>query len=333
MTATFGDILLSVARRGLLIGLLALAASAPAQATGDFASWLDGVRREALAQGIGEATLKAAFRDLAPIPRIIELDRSQPEFTLTYQEYLDRVVPQARIDRGRGEVAANRALLDRVAAKYGVPVNVIVALWAVESDFGRKMGEFPVVAALATLAYDGRRSKFFRKELMDALHILDEGHITPELMLGSWAGAMGQNQFMPSSFRAFAVDQDGDGRRDIWTDRADVFASIANYISKSGWRHELTWGQAVRLPAKLSAAAGDGKDKKTVAEWQRLGVRSASGKPLDADTLKAGIVMPAGADGPAFLVYDNYEAILRWNRSHYFASAVGLLADQIGEAP
>lgn len=313
-----------------LPALLCACAAAPARATGDFALWLEGVRKEALAQGIRKATVDVALSGLGPIPEVIERDRSQPEFTLTFQEYLDRVVPPQRIEQGREELRLNRDLLLRVSRQYGVQPNVIVALWAVESDFGRVLGRFPVIAALATLAHDGRRSEYFRKELIDALHILDEKHITLELMTGSWAGAMGQNQFMPSSFRRFAVDYDGDGRRDIWTDRADVFASIANYLARSGWKTDQGWGVPARLPPGFDVGLADEKKRLPVADWHRLGVRSAAGQPLGDLKLKAAIVLPAGAGGPAFLVYDNFEAILRWNRSTYFAAAVGLLADQIG---
>ncbi len=296
----------------------------------DFGAWLEGVRQEALAQGIERATLDRAFEGLQPIPRVIELDRSQPEFTMTFQEYIERVVPQKRIDQGREELALNRALLERVTRQYGVPANIIVALWAVESDFGRRLGDFPVIGALATLAYDGRRSEFFRRELMHALHILDERHVAHELMTGSWAGAMGQNQFMPSSFRDFAVDFDGDGRRDIWTDRADVFASIANYLSKSGWNSKLAWGWPVRLPSEFDPALAAENLRKPIAQWEKLGVRTATGGALPDRDRNAAIVLPAGPGGPAFLVTSNYETILKWNRSTYFATAVGLLADQIG---
>ncbi len=267
--------LLAAALAGLVLALPTVA-----WAGEDFAAWLQGLRRDALAQGIGAATLDQALTGLQPIPEVIELDRSQPEFTLTFQEYIDRVVPQARIDRGREELATNRDLLARVSRQYGVPAHVILALWAVESDFGRRTGSYPVIAALATLAHDGRRSAFFRKELLDALHILDEKHITLELMMGSWAGAMGQNQFMPSSFRRFAVDYDGDGRRDIWTDRADIFASIANYLSQSGWSTNLTWGRPVRLPAGFDRNLANGEARKTVAAWTALGVRTAAGQKL-----------------------------------------------------
>lgn len=295
----------------------------------DFDAWLDGLRAEARKRGISQATLDAALTDVSLIERVIELDRKQPEFTLTFQQYMDRVVPERRVRTGRRLLAENRQLLEEVGRKYGVQPRFIVALWGIETDFGRIDGGFPVVDALVTLAYDGRRSDYFRKELLDALTILDEGHIAPDAMKGSWAGAMGQSQFMPSSFRAFAVDHDGDGRKDIWKTRADVFASAANYLSKSGWRDDITWGRPVRLPEGFDPALAGRDTVKTIPQWQKLGVRRIDGRDLPTRPLKASIVLPDGPGGPAFMVYENYGVILKWNRSNYFAIAVGTLADRI----
>jgi membrane-bound lytic murein transglycosylase B len=295
----------------------------------DFAAWLEGLRAEAQERGIRAETLDRAFEGVAPIPRVIELDRSQPEFTLTFQEYLDRIVPGSRVRKARARLDENRALLERVAAQFKVQPRFIVALWGIETDFGWLGGSFPVIASLATLAYDGRRSAFFRKELLDALRILDEGHITPERMKGSWAGAMGQNQFMPSSFVGYAVDFDGDGRRDIWNTKADVFASAANYLASQGWRDDRTWGRRVRLPEGFDFAAAGPKERKRLGAWQKLGVRRADGGDLPTRQLLASLVLPEGEGGPAYLVYSNYETILKWNRSNFFAIAVGSLADGI----
>lgn len=311
---------------------MALGASSIAHAADQpFDAWLEGVRAEARQKGISDATVQAALTGIQPIPRVIELDRRQPEFTLTFQQYLDRVVPQARIDKGRRMMAEHKALLTRIEGQFGVPARQIVALWGIETDFGRVTGGFKVIPALATLAHDGRRSAFFRKELMDALQIVDEGHIDAERMLGSWAGAMGQNQFMPSSFRAYAIDYTGDGKRDIWTTLPDVFASIANYLSRVGWKSDQTWGRVVRLPAGFDAGLAEKKVRKTIPEWQALGVRRADDGDLPARELPAQIVLPAGAGGPAYMVYDNFEAILKWNRSTYFAIAAGTLADALGK--
>lgn len=311
---------------GNLIGVAAATAE-----TQSFGAWLEDLRQEALSKGIAPATVQAALYDIEPIPRVIELDRNQPEFKLTFDQYLERVVPQGRVDLGRRKLAEHSALLEEIGAKYGVQPRFIVALWGVETDFGRLTGGFDVVPALATLAHDGRRSDFFRKELLDALHILDEGHVSPTAMDGSWAGAMGQSQFMPSSFRQFAVDYDGDGRRDIWGTEADVFASIANYLSSYDWHVNRTWGRPVRLPADFDPALVGVNIEKSLAEWQRLGVRTADGGALPKAPFPGSIVMPGGSDGPAFMVYSNYKVILRWNRSTYFATAVGHLADLIGE--
>ena len=314
------------------VGTLAACASAEANPT-DFGSWLDGVRREARQRGLSNRAIDAALADVAPIARVIELDRRQPETTLTFAEYMARVVPLARIDAGRAQLALNRELLQKVQSRFGVQPRFIVALWAVESDFGRITGNFQIIPALATLAYDGRRSAFFREELFQAIKIVDRGHVRPQDMRGSWAGAMGQSQFLPSSYLTYAVDFDGDGKADIWNSRADVFASSANYLAKVGWRSDETWGRPVMLPAGFDSGLIDyNKVQKPSAEWRALGVRLTDGGEIPAEPrLAASIVQPGGADGPRYIVYANYRALLRWNRSLYFATAVGYLADQIGE--
>ena len=297
----------------------------------DFQIWLGKLRVEAEGKGISQSVLDEALAGIQPIPRVIELDRRQPEFTLTFTQYRDRVVPQSRIKKGRVKYQENRDLLEEIGGKIGVQPRFIVALWGIETDFGRVTGGFKVISALATLAHDGRRSAFFRKELLNALQILHEGHIAPKEMMGSWAGAMGQSQFMPSSFLAHAVDYDGDGRRDIWTTRPDVFASAANYLAKSGWRADQTWGREVKLPRDFDFALADLKVRKPIGGWQALGVRQPDGGDLPTRQLSASIVLPEkGKMSPAYLVYSNYRTTLRWNRSTYFALAVGLLSDGIG---
>ena len=297
----------------------------------DFQIWLGKLRVEAEGKGISQSVLDEALAGIQPIPRVIELDRRQPEFTLTFTQYRDRVVPQSRIKKGRVKYQENRDLLEEIGGKIGVQPRFIVALWGIETDFGRVTGGFKVIPALATLAHDGRRSAFFRKELLNALQILHEGHIAPKEMMGSWAGAMGQSQFMPSSFLAHAVDYDGDGRRDIWTTRPDVFASAANYLAKSGWRADQTWGREVKLPPDFDFALADLKVRKPIGGWQALGVRQPDGGDLPTRQLSASIVLPEkGKVSPAYLVYNNYRTTLRWNRSTYFALAVGLLSDGIG---
>lgn len=310
-----------------------------------FAQWLEGVREEALGRGISDATLAKALEGIAPIPRVIELDRRQPEFTLTFDQYISRVVPDQRVEAGRQNLERHRELLEPIGRAYGVQPRFIVALWGIETNFGRTTGSFPVIASLATLAFDGRRSAYFRRELMNALTILEEGHIEPGNMMGSWAGAMGQNQFMPSSFLAYAVDHDGDGRRNIWTSEADVFASAANYLKNVGWRGDETWGRLVRLPdgftdddmARLMPASPPAgcralrrlSVEKPLSAWQDMGVRRLDGTDLPTRELDASLVVPEGAGGPAMLVYNNFRSTLRWNCSIAFAAAVGILADKI----
>lgn len=319
--------------------------AAPDAGNKDFPAWLEGLRAEALSRGISRDTVAVALEGLQPVPRILELDQRQPEFTLTLRQYLDRAVSDARIKQGRARYAENRALLEEVGRKFGVQPRFIVALWGIETNFGQNQGGFPVVQALATLAFDGRRSAYFRGELFNALKILDEDHIKPAAMVGSWAGAMGQSQFMPSSFLTFAVDYDGDGRRDIWGTRADVFASAANYLKKSGWRDDQTWGREVRLPANFGATlkqvmpaeppAGCRaqrfiSERKPLREWQKLGVRRTDGGDLpQRGDILASLAVPEGEQGPALLVYENFRTTLKWNCSILFATAVGTLADRI----
>jgi membrane-bound lytic murein transglycosylase B len=292
-----------------------------------FQEWLKGVRQEARADGVSQAVLDQAFRRVKPIPRVIELDRSQPEFKLTFKQYLDRVVSGKTIRDGRRLYRENRDLLEKIGNQYGVEPQYIVALWGIETRYGRITGGYPVIASLATLAYDGRRSAFFRKELLRALKILEEGHIAVENMDGSWAGAMGQVQFMPSSFVTYAVDYDGDGRRDIWDNVPDALASAANYLSRSGWKKNQGWGGKVSLPSAFSKALVTSASKKTLKEWQQLGV---TGKGVSGQqNLRAYLVKPNKTGGPIYLAYPNYRVILKWNRSNYFAISVGTLADRI----
>lgn len=313
-----------------LSGGLIISPVAPGRADEvDFATWLQEFRQEAQASGISSHTVELALANVAPIQRVIELDRKQPEFTLTFAEYIARVVSQGRVDRGRELLDENRALLNRVSATYGVQPRFIVALWGIESDFGRTGGDFPVISALATLAYDGRRRSYFKNELLDALQILERGYINLPSLRGSWAGAMGQNQFMPSSYLRYAVDYEGKGQRDIWHNKADVFASTANYLAHEGWKSEETWGREVRLPPGFDMSLAGLSIRKTLPEWNAVGVRRANDKLLPETPLEGSIVLPDGEGGPAYVVYDNYRAIMKWNRSTFFATAVGILADRI----
>lgn len=294
-----------------------------------FNAWKDIAAKRARAEGISDALLQKTLYQAEYLPRVIELDNKQPYKTMTFDQYVDRVIPASRINTGRARLQENLALLNATEKRFGVQKRFIVALWGIESDFGRNTGGFKIIDALATLAYDGRRGEFFTSELMAALKILKEGHITPEKMKGSWAGAMGQTQFMPSSFLRLSADGDGDGKRDIWTNKADIFASIANYLHKTGWDDNRTWGREVRASGVPSSLFG--KDvKKSLSGWQRAGVRNLQGGPLpDVPGIRASLIRP-GKDGDrVFLVYDNFRHILKWNRSDYFATSVGLFSDAL----
>lgn len=315
----------------VIIGILLISEGVLAQQPShpDFASWLVGLRAEALDQGISSKTFDSAFADVVPLERVLELDRKQPEFTLTFSQYLGKVISRQRIQRGRDRIWEQRQLLQRIARQYGVQPRFIVALWGIETSYGKLTGGFSVINALATLAYDGRRSEFFRQELLNALKILEQGHTTVERMSGSWAGAMGQCQFMPSSFVQYAVDANNDGRSDIWNSIEDVLSSIANYLSQSGWNDKITWGRKVRLPAGFDSSLIGLETRKYLSDWQALGLRRDNGNDLPKVHIEASVLQPDGPGTDAFLVYDNFNILLKWNRSHSFALSVGHLSDML----
>jgi membrane-bound lytic murein transglycosylase B len=304
-----------------------LSAQSFAEPGGSFADFVSGVRAEARREGIRPATLDRAFAGVVPNQKVLDRDHHQPESTWTWARYRGVVITDKRISDGREAFAANRALFQRVDQHYGVGAGVIAGIWGLESSFGTGTGDFRVVEALSTLAWEGRRASFFRGELMAALKILDHGDVAPGAMTGSYAGAMGQPQFMPSSYLRYAVDFEGHGRRDIWTSKADVLGSIANYLAQSGWRANETWGQAVIAPPTMDAPGRDAK--RPLSEWSRAGVRPVNGRwaaPLDT---QAGLVAPDGAGGDAFVVFGNFAAIRRYNPSDFYAIAVGLIGDQV----
>ena len=307
--------------------------SSYAHASQPFSEWLAGVRAEAKQKGISDQTIALALNGIDPVPRVIELDRKQPERGgMTFAKYKQRVISNDRIAQGRRLYRQHRVELEKAAQKYGVPAQYIVALWGIETSYGNNTGGFSIVPALATLAHEGRRAKFFRSELINALKIIDAGHISAHDMKGSWAGAMGQNQFMPSSFHSFAVDGNGDGKRDIWGSLPDVFASTANYLSRSGWREDQKWGREIKLPQGFPENLAGRENKRTLAQWKNMGITLPTGAPIPiVDGMKAAVVMPDGINGPAFLAYDNFDVIMKWNRSTYFATSVGLLADAIAQ--
>lgn len=312
---------------GFVVAALFFSATPALAASQPFDKWLEGLRAEAKKKKLGDKAL-SALEGLQPIPRVIELDRRQPEGTMTFEQYAARVVRQERIDEGRRLFAEHRELLEKVSAQHGVEPQVLVSLWGVETQFGTITGDYPVVGALATLAHDGRRAKFFRAQLFDALKIIDQGHITPDAMKGSWAGAMGQCQFMPGTFLAYAFDQDGDGRKDIWGTLPDVFGSSANYLRRSGWKRGGGWGQQVSLPDGFDPSLLGRNTRKTPAEWAALGVKGIDGAALKGNA-PSSIIRPANRAERVYMVHGNFHVLLRWNRSEYFATAVSLLADAI----
>ena len=319
-----------------------LAAQDPlaAQPTIPFSDWLAELRKDALARGITEKTVEAALTGIEPLPVVVERDRTQAERTQTIDQYLRRRVDRKTVATAREMAKRHAGLLEKISAQYGVPASIIVAVWGLESSFGRFTGVRPTIASLATLAYDNRRAAMFREELFAALMILDRGDIDAEKMKGSWAGAMGQPQFMPSSYLKYAEDFDHDGKRDIWNSEADVFASVANYLKRNGWVAGARWGRAVSIPAGAAdKIATEAPLRTTGCEavrqmtealplpgWSALGVRTAQKEALPASTMTASLVR-AGARN--FLVYDNYSVLLQYNCAHAYALAVGLLADSL----
>lgn len=314
-----------IPRAGLWLGLwwgLTVQAAPP------FEEWLVSLQAEAKRRGFSQAT-RAALEGLQPLPEVIEKDRQQPEKKLTFARYREIILTDWRIQEGRRLYGEHRELLQTVGKRYGVHPEFLVALWGVESAYGTKMGSYSILQALATLAHDGRRSAFFRRELFAALRILEEGHIPAAELQGSWAGAMGQCQFMPSTFLRHAADLDGDGKKDIWKNSGDVFASAANYLSRIGWDPQAPWGQEVTLPAKLDPGLWNQKLRRDLTAWGKLGLKAKDGSALEG-TRRATLLRPDD-ESPPYLVHANYHALLAWNRSRYFATGVSLLAEAIRE--
>ncbi|MBS0341840.1 MAG: lytic murein transglycosylase [Proteobacteria bacterium] len=292
-----------------------------------FAQWVGSFKESARTAGVNEATLRA-LDSVQYLPRLVELDRAQPEFTRAPWQYLDNAVSAQRVAQGQDKLQQLRAPLDAAAARYGVPAEIVVAIWGMESNYGGNYGNTPTLSALATLGFDGRREAWARSELLAALRIIQAGDIDQAHMIGSWAGAMGQTQFMPSAFISYAVDADGDGRRDIWGSMPDVIASTANFLSRSGWQPGQAWGAEVQLPQGFDFVRADPAVRQSSAQWEAEGLRSVDGRPLPA-LADASVFLPAGARGPAFVLGPNFRAILRYNNSTNYALAVGLLAQRV----
>ncbi len=321
-----------------------LAFPATAQTEDQFNAYVEKLKVEAREKGYSEPLINSAFSSVKFKKKVVSADKNQPEVKETLETYLPKRVPKWKVDRARKLYKENKEVLENIAAQYGVQARFIVALWGLESNFGKIQGSHPVISSVVTLAFDGRREAMYKRQLWAALDILQQGHIDISDFKGSWAGAMGQTQFMPTSFLSYAVDYDGDGKKDIWKNKHDAFASIANYLKKAGWDDNLTWGRQIKLPEQFDTAYVLQRGTKTrkewlnnwkqsersLEDWQKLGLRKADGSNLPAVKVSAALVMPDDINGRMYLAYDNYKALMHWNRSYYFATSVGYLSDRIG---
>ena len=295
----------------------------------DFATCIPQLQQRARDAGISAATVENVLAQVQYVPRVIELDRKQPEFSETFRNYLTLRVTDQRIDQGRKLLAQHRALLQQLERDYGVPPHYLLAFWGLETNYGSFLGKMPVLDSLATLACDPRRSEYFTLELLEALKLVDSGTVTPEKFIGSWAGAVGNMQFMPTNYRRYAVDADSSGKPDLWRSIPDAMTSAANYLNQIGWQKNRRWGREVRLPKNFDYAQASLQQRKSLQEWRALGVTLADGGALPAQDLQGAILVPSGHTGPAFIVYDNFDVIMKWNRSEFYAISVGHLADRI----
>ncbi|SEF60366.1 lytic murein transglycosylase [Nitrosomonas ureae] len=300
--------------------------------TASFGECISRMKILARSGGISDRTVNQVLDKVKHIPRVIELDRRQPEFTQTFSGYFNTRINDERIKRGRALLAQYRTLLERTQLETGIPAQYLVSFWGLETNYGGYFGDWLVTDSLATLACDPRRSTFFTQELLNAMRILDAGDIAHERMIGSWAGAMGHMQFMPSTFLSYAKDVDGDGRRDLWGSIPDAMGSAANFLRELGWTPGLDWGQEVRLPPSFDYGLAGRDQMLSLAAWAKLGVTTTSGSPVASTEQKFALLVPSGHQGPAFLVSKNFHVIMRWNRSEFYALSVGHLADRIAGA-
>lgn len=293
-----------------------------------FPAYVDKLKVRALSEGISQQTIDQAFANVYFLSRVIDSDKNQLEKKITLDDYLQRVLPDWKIERARQMYQANKTKLNKASKRSGVPASYIVALWGMESTFGKRQGKEDIISALATLAFEGRREEFFTRQLIAALQILQQGHIQADQFKGSWAGAMGQCQFMPTSFLKYGLDGNGDGRIDIWNNKDDVFASTANYLATEGWNSNEGWGQEVKLTKNLTETVIGLEDAKakSVAEWQKQGIVLSHKVPANQ---RAWIIQPDDAQGRTFMVFNNFRTIMHWNRSTYFAISIGTLADKV----
>ncbi|HIG88595.1 MAG TPA: lytic murein transglycosylase, partial [Candidatus Thioglobus sp.] len=293
-----------------------------------FEEFLADIRTQAFDKGVSLSTLNQAFKGLTPNPKVIKFDRTQAEFSQNFWRYLGSRVSKYRLDKGTEKLAKHQQTLQDNYKKYGVPPHIVVAFWGLETNYGSNTGSLSLVRSLATLSFDQRRSAFFTEQLLALLKLIDEGKI-PMNAKGSWAGAMGNVQFMPTNVAAYGIDADADGEIGLWDNEQDIFASAANFLQKIGWHRSERWGREVNIPKPFDYQLANLNTKKTVNEWQTLGVRTAEGKDLPNSTMQASLILPMGYNGPAFLAYRNFRAILRWNRSILYALSVGHLSDRL----
>ncbi|MBU2917167.1 MAG: membrane-bound lytic murein transglycosylase B [Psychrosphaera sp.] len=327
---------------GLFFSVSATTSSFAAKVS--FDQYVENLKQEAVAKGFSSDFVNETLKDLNYLKRVVKADKNQPEFVETLDTYLPKRVPEWKVTKARNAYKENLPLLTKISEQYGVQPRFIVSLWALETNFGRIQGKMPIIDSLVTLSYDGRRETFFKNQLWASLTILQQGHISEDKFLGSWAGAMGQCQFIPTSFLAYAADGDGDGKKDIWNNKADVFASIANYLKSEGWSDNKTWGRQVKLPSgfDMSLIMPKGSKgrrqwldnwkgaEKSLVNWRELGVTRMDGSALPSVDIDAVLITPDDAQGRIYLAYDNYKSLMHWNRSYYFVTSVGTLADRIG---
>lgn len=310
-----------------------LAASSSVYANTDFEQCKTELSQQAVAQGVSGETASKVFANIQYQPRVITLDRSQPEFVQTFPGYYGKRVTAWRIGKGREMYAKHRELLRKLSQKYGVPAHYLVAFWGLETNFGSYKGKMNVLNSLATLACDERRSTYFTKELITAVKLLERESLDQTQMVGSWAGAMGHTQFMPSAYMNYAIDGDGDGQINLWDSEEDALASAANFLSQLGWQPGFRWGREVNLPENFDYRDTGYKNRQAITNWDQMGITKANGESLGSSDEKGYVVVPAGHNGPAFIAYHNFRIIMRWNNSEFYAISVGKLADQIaGEA-
>jgi lytic murein transglycosylase len=309
------------------------AKTAPCRASGTYEVWLAAFEREASAQGISQRTIAAAAPSLTYDQKIVNIDRGQRVFTQTFLEFSGRMAAAYRIQRGQALIKANAATFARIEQQFGVPAAVIVSFWGLESDFGANMGKYHTLSAIASLAYDCRRSDRFRAQLLDALRLIERGDLTPDDMIGSWAGELGQTQMMPSEYNQYAVDYDGDGKRDLISSVPDVLASTANYLHGLAWKKGEPWLAEVRVPANMPWDQADLSIQLPRSKWASYGVTLADGQPLPADDVPASLLLPMGRSGPAFLAYQNFQVYLQWNNSLVYSTTAAYLATRIAGAP